>query len=174
LKHPDLFRAIDISNPKFHGVCMGEVAASIDPHQPVQVRYPITDKILGRHGKNCEEWLRANGADLREDRPGPHEPGSPSHAVGFFEDVLRTVPWLRVRTSLPDSNQPRRVRFTLESSVEPAEYLWDFGDGQTSPIASPLHEYAKPGAYRATVTATLRAKGAKGVSQRRSTDVVVP
>jgi len=169
LKHPDLFRAIDLSDPKFHASCLGEVAERVDPHQPVQVHYRITDKILGSHGKNCEDWLRSHGADLREDRPGPSDPGDALGAVGFFEDVLRTVPWMQLRVRLPDPNRPRELKFKLDCSFTPTQYQWDFGDGQTSPIAEPMHAYAQPGTYRATVTVH-----AGKSAQHRFRDVVVP
>lgn len=36
----------------------------------------------------------------------------------------------------------------------PYSYLWTFGDGATSTLASPTHTYAVPGTYTATVTVT--------------------
>ncbi|HEY3661862.1 MAG TPA: PKD domain-containing protein [Chthoniobacterales bacterium] len=35
-----------------------------------------------------------------------------------------------------------------------ASYLWNFGDGSTSPVANPSHTYAVPGKYVATLTVT--------------------
>ena len=35
-----------------------------------------------------------------------------------------------------------------------AEYSWDFGDGETSTLASPSHIYAETGEYQVTLTAT--------------------
>ena len=45
--------------------------------------------------------------------------------------------------------------FTNETSgTPPLEYLWDFGDGVTSTEGSPVHEYAFPGTYPVSLTAT--------------------
>lgn len=35
-----------------------------------------------------------------------------------------------------------------------AEYVWDFGDGDTSTLASPSHTYSSTGVYKVTLTAT--------------------
>jgi len=41
--------------------------------------------------------------------------------------------------------------------VEPqaSSYLWDFGDGATSNLVSPIHEYNQPGAYAVSLTVNL-------------------
>ena len=45
--------------------------------------------------------------------------------------------------------------FTNETSgTAPLVYLWDFGDGITSTAVSPVHEYAFPGSYPVSLTAT--------------------
>jgi PKD repeat protein len=45
--------------------------------------------------------------------------------------------------------------FTNETSSNiPLEYLWDFGDGITSTAVSPVHEYAMPGQYAVSLTAS--------------------
>lgn len=45
--------------------------------------------------------------------------------------------------------------FTTETSgTAPLNYVWDFGDGITSTEESPVHEYAYPGDYIVTLTAT--------------------
>ncbi len=36
----------------------------------------------------------------------------------------------------------------------PTEWLWDFGDGQTSTVQNPTHTYSTPGTYSVTLTAT--------------------
>ena len=44
--------------------------------------------------------------------------------------------------------------------IEPqaSDYLWDFGDGATSNLISPIHEYDEPGTYNVTLRATLNGK----------------
>lgn len=45
--------------------------------------------------------------------------------------------------------------FTNETSgTTPLDYVWDFGDGITSTGTSPVHEYAFPGDYTVTLSAT--------------------
>jgi len=44
------------------------------------------------------------------------------------------------------------VQFTDQSSPKPLTYLWDFGDGTTSPLESPVHAYAEQGIYTVTLT----------------------
>ena len=43
---------------------------------------------------------------------------------------------------------PLTVTFTNEST-NADDYLWDFGDGVTSTLASPNHTYTQPGVYTA-------------------------
>jgi len=46
------------------------------------------------------------------------------------------------------------VQFTDQSSNQPDEWLWDFGDGSTSTEQNPTHTYAQPGIYTVCLTAT--------------------
>lgn len=36
----------------------------------------------------------------------------------------------------------------------PNAWLWDFGDGSTSPEQDPMHTYLNPGSYTVSLTAT--------------------
>jgi PKD repeat protein len=49
---------------------------------------------------------------------------------------------------------PLAVAFTDLSSGGPTSWLWDFGDGQTSSEANPVHVYAEPGSYDVRLTAS--------------------
>lgn len=52
---------------------------------------------------------------------------------------------------------PLSVRFLDESDTGPhesAEWLWDFGDGETSTDRNPVHEYVQPGEYEVSLTVT--------------------
>ncbi|MDZ7309171.1 MAG: phytase, partial [candidate division KSB1 bacterium] len=44
------------------------------------------------------------------------------------------------------------VTFTDQSSGEVSRWLWDFGDGGTSPEKNPTHHYAAPGEYTVSLT----------------------
>ena len=57
------------------------------------------------------------------------------------------------------SNSPiilgEQAEFTNTTSGEGTiEYLWDFGDGETSTSDDPVHDYATAGTYQVTLTAT--------------------
>jgi PKD repeat protein len=46
------------------------------------------------------------------------------------------------------------IQFYDQSAGTVAEYLWDFGDGQTSTQQNPSHDYASEGNYTVSLTAT--------------------
>ncbi|MET4073757.1 GEVED domain-containing protein [Hymenobacter sp. UYCo722] len=46
------------------------------------------------------------------------------------------------------------VQFTDQSTNLPTSWLWDFGDGGTSTLQNPAHQYAATGSYNVTLTAT--------------------
>ncbi|MHC1707379.1 MAG: M4 family metallopeptidase [Bacteroidales bacterium] len=48
---------------------------------------------------------------------------------------------------------PSAIQFT-STSTDANEYLWDFGDGNTSTLENPLHHYANLGQYTVTLTVT--------------------
>jgi PKD repeat protein len=47
---------------------------------------------------------------------------------------------------------PVTVQFTDRSTGDPTQWLWNFGDGTTSPLRNPSHTYKNPGAYTVTLT----------------------
>jgi PKD repeat protein len=46
------------------------------------------------------------------------------------------------------------VTFTDQSTNSPTSWLWDFGDGTTSPNQNPVHQYTVAGYYTVTLIAT--------------------
>ena len=44
-----------------------------------------------------------------------------------------------------------RVVFTNQTNIGTWTYLWDFGDGDTSPASDPTHDYLAPGLYQVTL-----------------------
>jgi PKD domain/PA14 domain len=89
-----------------------------------------------------------------------HEPAGPVSLrtekvpPDFVLEIIGSVP-------LPDNDVPLvGVRFideTPRALSSGAKYLWDFGDGQTSELAKPVHVYLRPGLY--TVKLTIRRGG---------------
>lgn len=50
-------------------------------------------------------------------------------------------------TILPDTVCAQETVGFLNNSAGASTYVWDFGDGNTSPLASPSHSYTNPGNY---------------------------
>lgn len=59
-----------------------------------------------------------------------------------------------------DREDSVRVEFKSTYNKIAASYSWDFGDGQTSTDADPIHIYAKKGKY--TITLKIQGQGANG------------
>ena len=162
LKHPELFRALAVLQGNFNSAYLSEVADDIDPYQPVYVLYGSVDVLTGEQGKECVEWLQAHHAAVTpEETSGAHK-GHPKAAYDFFERAVRKVPWLHIRAFASASDR-MTLEFKTWSSFEPRSYQWNFGDGQTSPVAEPSHRYAEPGEYRVTLTA--QTEGGKKVTR---------
>ena len=49
---------------------------------------------------------------------------------------------------------PLTVNFTDESTGEITNWLWQFGDGESSAAKNPFHTYTKPGTYTVSLTIT--------------------
>ncbi|AKB36571.1 cell surface protein [Methanosarcina siciliae C2J] len=63
---------------------------------------------------------------------------------------------------------PLTVTFTDESTNDPTEWAWDFGDGGTNDQQNPVHEYTAAGTY----TVTLAATNSAGSDDEVKTDYV--
>jgi PGF-pre-PGF domain-containing protein len=60
-------------------------------------------------------------------------------------------------TAAPTSGiAPLTVTFTDESTGNPTQWMWLFGDGGTSTVQHPVHTYTVPGTYSVILTATNR------------------
>lgn len=170
LRNPDLFRALAVLQGNFRADYLSGVADAIDPYQPVYVLHGTTDILTGGQGQACIDWLYKHNAYVIDGTvPGPHR-SHPEAANEFFEKVIREIPWMRLRAFGVHPQQPLMVNFKARMSFEPEFYAWSFGDGQSSPVASPTHTYAQPGAYTVTLVATT----ARGKEVKRSIQVRVP
>ncbi|MCG3156248.1 MAG: hypothetical protein DKINENOH_02871 [bacterium] len=56
--------------------------------------------------------------------------------------------------SATSGNAPLLVNFTDRTTGNPTSWLWDFGDGSSVAEQNPSHQYAAPGTYTVTLTAT--------------------
>jgi len=169
LRHGDLFRATAVSQPKLIPSNLAGAAMRIDKHQPVLVRYSISDAVTGKYARQCVDWLRSKGVKVTEDI-GTIRHDVADRAVKFFEFVVATQPWVQVRSFSLNPDNPLETTFKARCSFTPSQYHWDFGDNQTSPVAEPVHVYAQPGRYNVTV----RLAREKGKPVTRTVAVTVP
>ncbi len=170
LRHPGLFRAITVSQPKFDETLLAPTANLVDHHQPVLVHYDLSDAIFGHQAKACIQWLRDRGANLTDDSHGKELSTNAERSVQFFKDLLRRQGWYRIRAYASGEVNPLEIQFKLRCDGSPAAFQWDFGDGSTSNLAEPVHTYNKPGVYRVVVTVTDQ----KRKRHRRSATLKVP
>lgn len=68
---------------------------------------------------------------------------------------------------------PKKVCFT-NLSQEASSYLWLFGDGQTSTLASPIHHYPMDGSYVATLIAYHASNGCPADTYRLPITIQTP
>jgi len=63
-------------------------------------------------------------------------------------------PELAIEASFSAQSKAKTVEFNavVKYAQDPAQYLWDFGDGQTSTLLSPKHVYADYGHYHVSLT----------------------
>ncbi len=149
LRHPEVFRALAVSQGNFRAELVEACAPFLDRYQPVMLLFGSADP-LKEDALACIDWLRRH--DVEPDvveRPGIHR-RDPEPIFRFFEDVVKHRPMVRVLVQ-DDPDDPMRVTFRVAASFEPVRYLWDFGDGEQSPVAWPEHVFAKPGLYAVRV-----------------------
>ncbi len=170
LRNPDMFRAAGLIQPRFEAEYLVDAENRTDAHQPILVHYNSGDALSGKDAQRCAQWLRSKGADVHEDPFGPARRSDTIRAVEFFERVIRNIPWIRIRVFPASSDNPLEMQFKLTCSHVPTRYLWEFGDGDVSDVAEPIHLYHKPGSYRITVTVD----GPDGRAQRRAAQLTVP
>jgi hypothetical protein len=95
---------------------------------------------IEQHGVHLPTYNAASLPNFPNYRLGPLD-GSPCDSLG-----IDNVPVAKYRYE-QDSSDYLTVAFTDLSYYEPAEWLWDFGDGSTSQDTSPVHNFPDPGTY---------------------------
>jgi pimeloyl-ACP methyl ester carboxylesterase len=141
LRHPEIFRALTIMQGNFDARFVTDAKEHIDPYQPVYVIYGTTDVLTGGQSKDCMEWLYDHNVYVFDGQvSGPHR-SHPKVAHEFFEKVIEEIPWLTIRATAADTNDPYTITFKARSSFQPAGYRWTFGEGNTSSMAEPSFKF---------------------------------
>ncbi len=170
LKHPEVFRALAVLQGNFDTAFMADAVEHIDPYQPIYILRGTTDVLTGKQGKVCADWLYEQNAYVFDsDIPGPHR-GHPKSAYEFFERVVREIPLMRIVATTDTAESLRTLSFDISGSFKPERFEWSFGDGETSPVARPVHTYKADGEYKITLTAL----DDSGKRIRRSTRIRIP
>lgn len=169
LRNPEIFRAISSAQPDYAEGMLDEVRGRVDSYQPVLLRYAVNDAITGKAGRICEMWLRSHGVDVRVDKEGSLTRQDVGPSVDFFERVIVGEPVVRIVASAEGGN-PLARKFEIRSGCAVSRYLWEFGDGDTSPVVQPVHVYPAAGTYRVRVLLELPQQS----RIERTLDVTVP
>jgi len=110
-------------------------------------------------------WDFGDGDYSREQNPGHvyTRPGmypvtlivnTPYRREGFCVEnmvVVGSPPFVEFQGEPVYGIAPLEVQFSDLSSGNPSEWLWDFGDGDTSAEKNPMHAYISPGLYNVTL-----------------------
>lgn len=74
---------------------------------------------------------------------------SPNNTYGWgIIDVEAALNWgASIAADQVKEFVPLNVNFTGSSSLSPTSWYWDFGDGSSSTLQNPTHEYTTPGVY---------------------------
>lgn len=78
--------------------------------------------------------------------------------------------WTQQAEFVPMDNGDLSYQFMNYVASGSTDYLWDFGDGSTSTEMSPVHQYALPGNYTVTLTAS---NACQQVSQQQTVNAAL-
>lgn len=173
VKHPDIFRALFVQQGAFDERFMADISPDrIDPWQSIRVEYGQADLIRDQ-SRACIKWLRDNGLYVEEfESPGSHKRVDASVPWKYFSQVTKERLWLRMRVRTPDPNDLLTLKFELDAVPPIARQKWFFGDDNESLEGSPVHTFARPGAYE--VTASVALANGKKYSRKRTIQVGRP
>ena len=101
------------------------------------------------------DTLRVSQGELSTVSSGTFQVRAESASVGGNASTTAPITILqRPRASFTFARTGLTVVFTDTSTGDPDQWLWDFGDGNTSTQQNPAHTYAEEGSYVVTLTAT--------------------
>lgn len=152
LRHPEIFRAVALSFPAFNEAYMVEAQETGDSDQPILLYCSLTDAFADSEAKRCGDWLKTRSAKLTVDMHASSSALNAERSVTFFEEVVRSHPWIRIRAFPAAGDNPLSVQFKLHCSCRLTAHQWEFSDGGSSTAAQPFHTFSTAGTYRVSVT----------------------
>lgn len=169
LRHPEVFRAIAVFQPRIEVQALTEASRSVDASQAVLVFTNSADAIWGHPAAECLQWLRKSGVDVTEDPLGPARRTDGARAVDFFDRTIRNRPWIQIEKSWPNVANPAELRLAVRASFTPQSIRWRFGDGAEANGSETVHVYSKLGTYRVEV----ELRDEQGKTHGRATAITV-
>ena len=160
------------TNTKSNYISVSDVPAAEFSGSPTSGTAPLTVDFTDQSTGNPTSWSWDFGDG------GTSTQQNPSHTyndVGTYtvtltatnscgSDVNTKVDYITVSTCNPpvadfvgsptSGDAPLTVNFTDQSTNNPTSWSWDFGDGGSSTVQNPSHEYANAGTYTVALTAT--------------------
>ena len=112
------------------------------------------------------EATNLGNADVAADADVDGRPDYPNLMAMFLREGATVVSAFDAKPAKQGMGRP--VEFVNRSSGKPTQFLWDFGDTETSTAANPTHTYATPGMY----SVSLDVSGDLGSDMRTLTDFV--
>lgn len=128
------------------------------------VPFTVQFTSLSSVGVTAHNWVFPGGSPISSTEPNPvvvyETPGMYSVLLGVSSPGGQNsifLPDYIVVGGLPDaafnfSTDTSSVTFT-NASQNADSYLWDFGDGSSSPDANPTHNYSSSGSFQVVLTA---------------------
>jgi parallel beta-helix repeat protein len=116
---------------------------------------PATNDYSLKSGSPAIDVGLALGTNVPDDITGIPRPQHFNFDIGCYERAAPTATPLVDFVGNPRSGSaPLTVQFADLSAGEPTDWLWDFGDGETSTIKNPSHTYNIDGAFTVKLTVT--------------------
>ncbi|MDD3686248.1 MAG: PKD domain-containing protein [Bacteroidales bacterium] len=149
----------------------GETPIADFSANPLNGEAPLNVNFTDQSANNPTEWLWdfGDGNTSTLQNPSHIYQSSGFYTISliasneFGEDTETKINYVTVNAAgeAPIANfsanplngeAPLNVNFTDQSANNPTEWLWDFGDGNTSTQQNPSHQYTTPGNYTVSLT----------------------
>ncbi|MFA5212926.1 MAG: PKD domain-containing protein, partial [Methanoregula sp.] len=132
-------------------------------------------------------WDFGDGTTLDEQNPSHPYPNGGVYTVnltitsssGGINTLVKTKyisayspPTAAFTSNTVAGKSPLSVTFTDQSTGAPTSWLWDFGDGTTSPLQNPTHSFSTTGSSTTTYTVNLTATNSAGSNTTSKTSFI--